>query len=132
MSFSDETELPKSGQVEETVLQDIRDRFVATRQQGRALPTLTPFDSFRPVIYLRTPVVSSKSNRRRVASGREPATVLLGPFFSEIEARFIKASAQGLGLVVERIDLPSLRASHWHLHADRIRPTRINSFPKFI
>ncbi|HRP95745.1 MAG TPA: hypothetical protein PL143_05790 [Rhodocyclaceae bacterium] len=85
-------------------MQDSLDRLIATRQQRGPAQALIAVDSSRPGIYLRAPVVTKKSGRRRAGAGREPATVLLGPFSSEAEARFIQTSAQAFGLVVERMD----------------------------
>lgn len=123
-----ETEWPQSHRVEETALQYSLNRFIATRQRGRPAQALIAVDSLRPGIYLRAPVVRTRSGRRRAAPGREPATVLLGPFVSEVEARFIQTSAQVLGLVVERMDVLPLGSGYGDARVDRNYPTRIDFF----
>ena len=123
-----ENEWPQSHRVEETALQDSLHSFIATRQRGQPTQALTLVDSLRPGIYLRAPVVTAKLTRRRAGTGREPATVLLGPFSSEAEARFIQTSARALGLLVERMDVLPLGSRHGDARADRNFPTRIDVF----
>lgn len=91
--------------MEETLLQNMQSRFVAIPRQGRLAQELTHADSFHPGYYVVVPGVARKSSRRRARGWREPAPVLLGPFRSDIEARFIQTSAQALGLLVERADM---------------------------
>lgn len=55
--------------------------------------------------YLVVPAVSRRSGRRRARGRAEPVPVVLGPFSSEIEARFMQTSAQALGLLVERTEV---------------------------
>lgn len=55
--------------------------------------------------YLVVPGVTRRSERKRARGRAEPVPVLLGPFVSEIEARFMQTSAQALGLLVERVEV---------------------------
>ncbi|MFU2488830.1 hypothetical protein [Thauera sp. WH-1] len=104
-------------------MQNLQERFVGLREQGRSVRALPPVDSSRPGYYLVVPAVTRVSGRRRSGARREPACVLLGPFCSEIEARFIETSAQALGLLVERTDrFPSRPRAH------RNNPTPIDCF----
>ena len=128
MSYRYETEWPKSHRMEETALQDSLHRFIAPRQQRRPDQALIAVDSLRPGIYLRAPVVTTKPSRRRAGAGREPATVLLGPFSCEVEVRFIQTSAQALGLVVEPMDVLPFGAGQRDVRANRNYPTRIDFF----
>ena len=123
-----ENEWPQSHRVEGTALQDSLHSFIATRQGGQPTQALTLVDSLRPDIYLRAPVVTTKLTRRRAGTGREPATVLLGPFSSEAEACFIQTSARALGLLVERMDVLPFGSGHEDVLADRNYPTRIDFF----
>lgn len=109
-------------------MQDSLHSFIATRQRGQPLQGLIAVDSPRPGIYLRALVVTAKPGRRRAGGGREPATVLLGPFSSEVEARFIQTSARALGLLVERMDALPFGSRHGDARADRNGPTRIDFF----
>lgn len=111
-----------SHRVEETVMQDTLDRFIAARQRRQTVQELIAVASLRPGIYLRAPVVTMKSSRRLAGAGREPATVLLGPFSSDVEARFIQTSAQALGLAVESMGAFPFGSSRGDARAERNHP----------
>lgn len=75
--------------------------------------------------YLVVPRVTRRSGRRRARGRAEPVPVLLGPFSSEIEVRFMQTSAQALGLLVERADV-----AHEHC-GDRQRSNENPCWPRF-
>lgn len=87
------------------MLQRIYSRLEGTaRQAQRTEQGVVPKPS-QQGCYLVVPGVTRRSGRRRARGRAEPVPVLLGPFSSEIEARFMQTSAQALGLLVERADV---------------------------
>lgn len=106
-------------------MQNLQERCVERREQGRPVHGPPPVDASRPGYYLVVPAVTRISSRRRSGARREPGCVLLGPFRNEVEARFIETSARALGLLVERTDRSRFRPA-----ADRNHPAPIDCFPE--
>lgn len=89
------------------MLQRIQSRLKGKPRQGQHTDQTLSLVS-KPLLqacYLIVPGVTRRSRRRRAGGRAEPVPVLLGPFTSEIETRFMQTSAQALGLLVERADV---------------------------
>lgn len=103
-------------------MQGLQNRFVAVAHQDRPVHEQSGPDSPLPGYYLVVPGVTRRSSQKRVRGRSNPQPVLLGPFRSEVEARFIRTSALALGLLVERAEPPPVRSVGWIRSAQAFVP----------